>query len=110
MMAKMVKDGAVGFHSVPQAQKRQLREKEQARGSTGQAGEGEDGPGKFGEGQMGVGWSGLCEAPGLHREVIQGHSWRSDGSFERLVRAQVWGGASLEKGMATPPLQYRWGN
>ena len=52
MMAKMVKDGPVGFHSVPQAQKRQLREKEQGKGSNGQVGEGEEGPGKFGEGQM----------------------------------------------------------
>ena len=66
-MAKMVKDGAVGFRRVPQAQKRQLREKEQARGHDGQVGEREDGPGKFGEGQMEVGGSGLCETPGLHR-------------------------------------------
>ena len=61
MMAKMVKDGAVGFHSVPQAQKRQLREKEQARGSNGQAGEGEDGPGKFGSSVPGILWARILE-------------------------------------------------
>lgn len=36
MMAKMVKDGPVGFHSVPEAQKRQLREKRAGQGDNGQ--------------------------------------------------------------------------
>ena len=30
-----------------------------------------------------------CVKPQGSTEVIQGHSWRSDGSFERLVTAQV---------------------
>lgn len=86
-MAKMVKDGAVGFRSVPQAQKRQLRKNRpgatMARWESVRMGRGNLEEGRWRSGDLG------CVKSQGSTEVIQGHSWRSDGSFERLVTAQV---------------------